>query len=138
MIISNANISCKKATKLSDNSPSKLMSIWEKIKDWFGLSQQEKVLTLIKNIHFKKDATTLEKNRDFFDLKKIAGDHYKNNLRYKVENDEISYIIDFGDDSIESRSSIIPFIEAIKNELNLDLKNYSNEDLTAFINNYLH
>ncbi|MEY0488572.1 hypothetical protein [Proteus terrae] len=136
MIISNANISCKKATKLSDNSPSKLMSIWEKIKDWFGLSQQEKVLTLIKNIHFKKDATTLEKNRDFFDLKKIAGDHYKNNLRYKVENDEISYIIDFGDDSIESRSSIIPFIEAIKNELNLDLKNYSNEDLTAFINNY--
>lgn len=136
MIISNANISCKKATKLSDNSPSNVMSVWEKIKDWFGFSQQKKVLTLIKNIYFNQDATTLEKSRDFFHLKKLAGEQYKNNFKYRVDNDEISYLIDFGNEGIKARSSIIPFIETIKNELNLDLKNYNNEDLNAFINNY--
>ncbi|WP_100158304.1 hypothetical protein [Proteus columbae] len=136
MIISNANISFDKVIKLSDNSPSNVMSIWEKIKDWFGFSQQKKVLTLIKNVYLNQEATTLEKNKDFFHLKKIAGEHYKNNFKCGVDNDEIFYRIDFGDGFIESKKSIIPFIEAVKNELNLDLKKYNNEDLTAFINNY--
>jgi hypothetical protein len=136
MKVLNEGVNYKKITKLSDNSPSDVMSVWEKIKDWFGFSQQKKVLTLIKNIYFNQDATILEKSKDFFYLKKLAGEQYKNNFKYSVNNDEIFYLIDFGDESIKSKSSILPFIETIKNELNLDLKNYSNEDLDAFINNY--
>ncbi|QPB79620.1 hypothetical protein EHE21_09595 [Proteus sp. GOKU] len=136
MKVLNEGVNYKKITKLSDNSPSDVMSVWEKIKDWFGFSQQKKVLTLIKNIYFNQDATIFEKNKDFFHLKKLAGEQYKNNFKYSVNNDEIFYLIDFGDESIKSKSSILPFIETIKNELNLDLKNYSNEDLDAFINNY--
>ncbi|QIG06076.1 hypothetical protein [Proteus sp. ZN5] len=136
MKILNAHIAYEKVTKLSDNSPSNVMSIWEKIKDWFGLSQQKKVLTLIKNIYFNQETTTLEKNRDFFHLKQLAGAQYKNNFKYKSDNNEISYLIDFNGGFIESRSSVMPFIEAIKNELNIDLKNYNNEDIDAFINNY--
>jgi hypothetical protein len=136
MKVLNEGVNYKKITKLSDNSPSDVMSVWEKIKDWFGFSQQKKVLTLIKNIYFNQDATILEKSKDFFHLKKLAGEQYKNNFKYSVNNDEIFYLIDFGDESIKSKSSILPFIETIKNELNLDLKNYSNEDLDAFINNY--
>ncbi|MBI6527839.1 hypothetical protein JEP40_01685 [Proteus vulgaris] len=45
-------------------------------------------------------------------------------------------MIDFNDGFIEFNSDITPFIETIKNELNLDLKNYSSEELDAFINNY--
>lgn len=136
MKVLNEGVNYKKITKLSDNSPSDVMSVWEKIKDWFGFSQQKKVLTLIKNIYFNQDATILEKSKDFFHLKKLAGEQYKNNFKYSVNNDEIFYLIDFGDESIKSKSSILPFIETIKNELNLDLKNYSNENLDAFINNY--
>ncbi|HEK2896415.1 hypothetical protein [Proteus terrae] len=136
MKVLNEGVNYKKITKLSDNSPSDVMSVWEKIKDWFGFSQQKKVLTLIKNIYFNQDATIFEKNKDFFHLKKLAGEQYKNNFKYSVNNDEIFYLIDFGDESIKSKSSILPFIETIKNELNLDLKNYSNENLDAFINNY--
>lgn len=136
MKISNANISQEKINKLADNSPSDVMTIWGKIKDWFGLSQEKKVLTLIHNIYFSQETTVLEKNRDFFYLKKLAGEQYKNNFRYKSNNNDISYIIDFKDEAIESSSDITPFFDAIMNELNLNLKNYSSENLDAFINNY--
>lgn len=136
MKILNANISQEKINKLSDNSPSDVMSIWGKIKDWFGFSQEKKVLTLIHNIYFSEETTTLEKNRDFFHLKKLAGEQYKSNFQYKSNNEYISYVIDFNDGFIEASCDITPFINAIKNELNLDLKNYSSEELDAFINNY--
>ncbi|OAT46521.1 hypothetical protein M997_2002 [Proteus hauseri ATCC 700826] len=136
MKISNASISQKKINKLANNSPSSVMSIWEKIKDWFGLSQEKKVLTLIYNIYFNQEATILEKSRDFFSLKKLAGEQYKNEFKHIVDGNDIQYIIDFKDSSILFRSDITPFIENIKNELNFDLQNESNKFLEIFINDY--
>lgn len=136
MKILNANISQKKINKLVDNSPSDVMTIWGKIKDWFGFSQEKKVLTLIHNVYFSQETTALEKNRDFFYLKKLAGEQYRNNFQYKSNNNSISYVIDFNGETIESSSDITPFVDAINKELNLNLKNYSSEELDAFINNY--
>ncbi|MCT6517378.1 hypothetical protein GY03_08870 [Proteus vulgaris] len=135
MKISNANISQEKINKLEDNSPSDVMTIWEKIKDWFGFSQEKKVLTLIHNIYFSQETTVLEKNRDFFHLKKLAGEQYRNNFQYKLNNNNIDYCIDFNGEIIKSSSDVTPLVNAIKNELNLDLKNYSSEELGEFINN---
>lgn len=42
MKVLNEGVNYKKITELSDNSPSDVMSVWEKIKDWFGFSQQKK------------------------------------------------------------------------------------------------
>ncbi|SUC00894.1 Uncharacterised protein [Proteus vulgaris] len=132
-----ANISHEKITKLSETKKiSNVMSVWEKIKDWFGFSQEKKVLTLIYNVYFNEETTSVEKNRDFFHLKKLAGEQYKNNFQHKSNNKSMSYIIDFNDGLIEASSDATPFINAIKNELNLDLKNYSSEEQNAFINNY--
>ncbi|QAV24686.1 hypothetical protein [Proteus hauseri] len=136
MKISNASISQKKINKLANNSPSNVMSIWEKIKDWFGLSQEKKVLTLIYNIYFNQEATILEKSRDFFSLKKLAGEQYKNNFKHIVDGNDMQYSIDFKDGAIRFRSDITPFIENIKNELNFDLQNESNKFLEIFINDY--
>ncbi|MEQ5224532.1 hypothetical protein ABN220_02670 [Proteus cibi] len=136
MKISNANINQEKINKLVDNSPSDVMTIWGKIKDWFGFSQEKKVLTLIKNVYLNQEATVLEKNRDFFYLKKLAGEQYRHNFQYKLNNNNISYIIDFNDGIIESSSDIIPFVDAINKELNLNLKNHNSAYLDAFINNY--
>ncbi len=45
--VSNAKISQEKLTKLEDtHKPSDAMSIWEKIKDWLGLSNEKKHLHL--------------------------------------------------------------------------------------------
>ncbi|MCK9782849.1 hypothetical protein MUA06_14175, partial [Proteus columbae] len=106
MKISNANISQEKINKLEDNSPSDVMTIWEKIKDWFGFSQEKKVLTLIHNIYFSQETTVLEKNRDFFHLKKLAGEQYRNNFQYKLNNNNIDYCIDFNGEIIKSSSDV--------------------------------
>lgn len=137
--ISNTKISQEKLSKLEKtHEPSSVMSIWEKIKDWFGFSQERKILTLIDNVYFNKDATIVEKNRDFFNLKKLAGEQYKNNFKFMISDDNniVSYLIDFKDGLFKHDNDIKPFFETIKNELSLDLKNYSNEDLESFINNY--
>lgn len=64
--VSNAKISQEKLTKLEDtHKPSSVMSIWEKIKDWLGMSNEKKVLTLIRDIYFDKNISILDKNKYF-------------------------------------------------------------------------
>lgn len=135
--VSNAKISQEKLTKLEDtHKPSSVMSIWEKIKDWLGLSNEKKVLTLIRDIYFDKDISIIDKNKYFFELRNLAYGQYKNNFKLNVVDDHIVYKINFQDGYIATEFDIKPFFESIENKLNLNLKNYGNEDLESFINNY--
>lgn len=135
--VSNAKISQEKLTKLEDtHKPSDAMSIWEKIKDWLGLSNEKKALTLIRDIYFDKDISIIDKNKYFFELRNLADGQYKNNFKLNVVDDHIVYKINFQDGSIATEFDIKPFFENIENKLNLNLKNYGNEDLESFINNY--
>ncbi|HEJ9626705.1 TPA: hypothetical protein SMN35_003995 [Proteus mirabilis] len=134
----NTNIDREKIVKLGDTQkPSSVVSLWERLKILFGLSNEEKVLTLINTIYFDQNASVSEKNSAFFKLKKIAGAEYKNNLDYVLNNDKISYIIRFKESRFISVNDINPFFETIKNELSIDLSCFpSNSDIKAFINNY--
>lgn len=135
--VSNAKISQEKLTKLEDtHKPSDAMSIWEKIKDWLGLSNEKKALTLIRDIYFDKDISIIDKNKYFFELRNLADGQYKNNFKLNVVDDHIVYKINFQDSSIATEFDIKPFFDNIENKLNLNLKNYGNEDLESFINNY--
>lgn len=69
-------------------------------------------------------------------MKRIAGDGYKNNFKYSVNDSKITYSIEFIGDPIESDHDIKPFFEEIKNELSIDLEEYSSDSVIAFINNY--
>lgn len=133
----NTNIDREKIEKLGDTqNPFSVISLWERLKSFFGLSNEAKVLPLINTIYFDQNASVLEKNSAFFKLKKIAGAEYKNNLDYVLINDKISYIIRFNEIRFVSVNDINPFFETIKNELSIDFSQLSSSDIKAFINNY--
>ncbi|HCN42382.1 MULTISPECIES: hypothetical protein [Proteus] len=135
--ILNTTIDREKIIKLGNTQkPSSVMSLWERLKDLFGLSNEGKVLPLIKTVYFDQAASVSEKNSAFFTLKRIAGDGYKNNFKYSVNDSKITYSIEFIGDPIESDHDIKPFFEEIKNELSIDLEEYSSDSVIAFINNY--
>lgn len=60
--ILNTTIDREKIIKLGNTQkPSSVMSLWERLKDLFGLSNEGKVLPLIKTVYFDQAASVSEK-----------------------------------------------------------------------------
>lgn len=93
--IAGANISDKRMNKLSsDKSPQDIMSLRNKVTDFFRHGEINNALTLIHNVFYKKDSSILDRFTSLSKLIEMTGENYKFYFNANFENDSIMFSID--------------------------------------------
>ncbi|MEY1228058.1 hypothetical protein AB7107_01410 [Proteus terrae] len=93
--IAGANISDKRMNKLSsDKSPQDIMSLRNKVTDFFRHGEINNALTLIHNVYYKKDSSILDRLTSLSKLIEMTGENYKFYFNANFENDNIMFSID--------------------------------------------
>lgn len=93
--IAGANISDKRMNKLSsDKSPQDIMSLRNKVTDFFRHGEINNALTLIHNVFYKKDSSILDRLTSLSKLIEMTGENYKFYFNANFESDSIMFSID--------------------------------------------
>ncbi len=87
LTIGGVNVSTSQINKLSHASKARdVMSIWEKIKDWFNHGQKEHVLNLLYHTYFNPKKSIFYKVNCFAELYSMAGAQYKDNFHLYLKD----------------------------------------------------
>ncbi|QEZ92209.1 hypothetical protein [Proteus sp. CD3] len=81
---------------LSGEKVNKVMTIWDKIKDCFHISDKKQVMTLLYDVYYNPDVSFLDKLDKFKELRNLSLNDYKDTFNIKIDNNvfyfEIGYI----------------------------------------------
>lgn len=90
MKINKSDISTSQILRISQGKKIKdVMSLWDKIKDWFQSNKREKALKIVENIVSKEqsnDKNYFKMAYDFLMLKAMSSDAYKEKIGIRIDN----------------------------------------------------
>ncbi|MCS6716025.1 hypothetical protein NOM03_17020, partial [Proteus terrae] len=90
MKINKNDISTSQILRISQGKKIKdVMSLWDKIKDWFQSNKREKALKIVENIVSKEqsnDKNYFKMAYDFLMLKAMSSDAYKEKIGIRIDN----------------------------------------------------
>lgn len=131
--IAGANISDKRMNKLSsDKSPQDIMSLKNKITDFFRKGEINNALTLIHNVFYKEDSIILNRLTAFSKLIEMTGENYKFYFNVNFENDSILFSIE---NEVKLKFNLGDLIFEIIN--NIDNKEITDKNIPLEKNNAL-
>ncbi|MCO8050669.1 MULTISPECIES: hypothetical protein [Proteus] len=75
------------------DDPLMARTLWEKIKNWFGIGQEVTVILLIKDTFFNLETTALDKIKGFCQLMNFSSDLYKERFFIEKKEDRVTFSI---------------------------------------------
>ncbi len=71
---------------LSGEKVNKVMTIWDKIKDFFHISDKKQVMTLLYDVYYNPEVSFLDKIGKFKELRNLSLNDYKDTFNIKIDN----------------------------------------------------
>lgn len=94
MKISGVTINNPKIDRIKNiDNPLNARTVWEKIKNWFGVGKENIVLPLVNDVFFNNEKSILEKIDGFNQLRNFAGNVYKDKFIVEMKENEIHFSI---------------------------------------------
>ncbi|MBG6026009.1 hypothetical protein I5F10_01160 [Proteus mirabilis] len=90
---------------LSGEKVNKVMTIWDKIKDFFHISDKKQVMTLLYDVYYSPKVSFLDKIDKFQQLRNLSLNDYKDTFNIKIDNNIFYFEMgDIQDDTHISQS----------------------------------
>lgn len=80
---------------LSGEKVNKVMTIWDKIKDFFHISDKKQVMTLLYDVYYNPKVSFLDKIDKFQELRNLSLSDYKDTFNIKIDNNVFYFEINF-------------------------------------------
>ncbi|MBG3018744.1 hypothetical protein GHV24_02355 [Proteus mirabilis] len=80
---------------LSGEKVNKVMTIWDKIKDFFHISDKKQVMTLLYDVYYNPKVSFLDKIGKFQELRNLSLSDYKDTFNIKIDNNVFYFEINF-------------------------------------------
>ncbi|MEQ4921987.1 hypothetical protein [Proteus hauseri] len=94
MKISGVVITNQKIDRIKNSdTPLNARTLWEKIKNWFGVGKENIVLPLVNDVFFNNEKSILEKIDGFNQLRNFAGNVYKDKFIVEMKENDIHFSI---------------------------------------------
>ncbi|WIV90145.1 hypothetical protein [Proteus appendicitidis] len=124
---------------LSGEKVNKVMTIWDKIKDFFHISDKKQVMTLLYDVYYNPDVSFLDKLDKFKELRNLSLNDYKDTFNIKIDNNVFYFEIGYIQNGTHISQSYfeIDCSEKQRNNIinNQSIKSLFNQSLKMDINN---
>lgn len=80
---------------LSGEKVNKVMTIWDKIKDFFHISDKKQVMTLLYDVYYNPKVSFLDKIGKFQEIRNLSLSDYKDTFNIKIDNNVFYFEINF-------------------------------------------
>lgn len=136
MKISNTSINKNRINEIKNsNSTTKAMTIFERVKDWFGIGKERQVIDLIKNIFYETVGSSIDKVYKFCDLYDLAGEQYENNFKVSYQDNKYKLMLKLDIKKYKDLEISIDENE-IKNTINWDISSLNSTDKIDIFRSY--
>lgn len=85
IIIGNSKLTSVQVDRvLSGEKVNKVMTIWDKIKDFFHISDKKQVMTLLYDVYYNPEVSFLDKLDKFKEIRELSLDEFKDTFNIKI------------------------------------------------------